>query len=243
MARRPRIGITCDYQADGERCVARHPYATAVLRAGGAPLILPQIDAEHLDDQLAVLDGVIFTGGDDYHPRHFNQEPHESLKLLHPIRERYDLLLIARVRQLALPTLCICGGMQLAAIHFGAQLIQDLPSQQPGPIDHREPDFGKLVHPIHVAPDSQCSSLLGEGPFDANSQHHQAVDEQTLPAGLMTSARAPDGVIEALELVPDGPLDNGGWFLAVQWHPEWLHEQPPHDRLFSGLVAACAERR
>jgi len=209
------------------------------------PFLLPPVDDEYVAEQLNGIDGLIFSGGKDYHPRHYNQEPHTSFAPVHDRRERYDLLLFTHARQLGLPSLGICGGMQLAAIHFGASIIQDLPSQRPGDIEHKieTRSIETLVHQIHVAPDSQLAELVGEASFGGNSSHHQAVDEQGLPEGLIICARASDGVAEAIELTPYGPLDNGAWFLAVQWHPEWLCELSSHQRLFSALVEAGGKRR
>lgn len=238
MSSKPRIGITCDYQAEGERCSVRRRYAQAVMRSGGIPFILPQVETVHLGDHLDLLDGVVFTGGNDYHPRHFGQEPHAAMVAMDPVRECYDLAFFAEARRRRLPILGICGGMQLAAIHFGARLVQDLPTLRPGPIDHRVVDFGSMVHAIQTVAGSRCARLFGAS-CQVNSLHHQAVDETHLPAGLTITARADDGVVEAIEVVSDGPFDNGAWFMGVQWHPEWLDEIHPHGRLFADLVAAC----
>lgn len=239
MDAKPRIGITCDYEAEGERCTIRHPYTQAVVQAGGIPIIVPQVPLGLFDDYLDLLDGVIFTGGrSDYHPRHYGQELHEAVVPLPPLREDFDLAFFAAVRRRRLPILGICGGMQLAAIHFGAHLIQDLPSLRAGPIDHRVLDFSQIIHGIETVPGSRCAQFLGET-CTVNSVHHQALDESRLPAGLAVAARSSDGVVEAIEVAPGGPLDDGSWFVGVQWHPEWLHAAQPHGRLFAELVAAC----
>jgi putative glutamine amidotransferase len=59
--------------------------------------------------------------------------------------------------------------------------------------------------------------------------HHQAIDR--LGAGLVPTAHAADGVVEAVEL-PGAPF-----VLGVQWHPEEGGDVRP----FSALVAAARE--
>ena len=119
-----------------------------------------------------------------------------------------------------LPILAVCRGMQLLNVYLGGTLNQEIPNHSQGmPIG--------TYHTVDVAENSHLAQLIPSGTA-VNSVHHQSID--TLGQGLVVTARDPrDGVIEALELL-DYPL------VAVQWHPEFLIDQAPHQALFSGLV-------
>ena len=67
------------------------------------------------------------------------------------------------------------------------------------------------IHPITIASHSRLRSILEVDEFVVNSRHHQCVDR--VASGLVVVARAPDNVVEALEL----PAKR--FVLAVQWHP------------------------
>jgi putative glutamine amidotransferase len=64
-----------------------------------------------------------------------------------------------------------------------------------------------------------------------NSRHHQA--PKALGERLISSATAPDGVIEAIE----DPTRR--FCLGVQWHPENFYRTGEFRNLFEGFVQAC----
>jgi putative glutamine amidotransferase len=88
-------------------------------------------------------------------------------------------------------------------------------------------------HPIAPVPGTRLHHLLGDE-IVVDSFHHQAVDE--VGEGLVVSARAPDGVIEALEM-PER------FVLAMQCelHEEWRVE-PRLQVVVEAFVAAAGER-
>ena len=65
-----------------------------------------------------------------------------------------------------------------------------------------------------------------------NTTHHQAIDE--LGSGLIVSARAPDGIIEAIE------SRNHKFLVGVQWHSEYLNSELDAN-LFKRLVEESAK--
>jgi putative glutamine amidotransferase len=138
-----------------------------------------------------------------------------------------------------MPVLGICLGCQVMNVARGGTLHQHLPDLPP-PTDapallHSRPGDRTNAHPLAIQPDTLLASILPDtAPLDANSRHHQAIDQ--IPPGLRISARAPDGTIEAIE-DPAYPF-----WLAVQWHPENLAGSP-HERLFQALVLAAAAYR
>ena len=142
----------------------------------------------------------------------------------------FDTHLLELALERDLPVLAICYGMQLLARACGGTLHDHLPSQCPGGAAHRlpEPD-GR--HAVVIEPGSGLADALADAPASVNSLHHQGVAE---PGRLRVSARAEDGLIEALE-------DPAARFcIGVQWHPEKL-EGPGRERPFAAFVGACAE--
>ena len=92
-----------------------------------------------------------------------------------------------------------------------------------------------VCHNIAITDRSLLHQLLGKDTLEVNSLHHQAVDE--VGDGLVVSARAADGVVEALELP-----QRDGFALAVQWHPEMLVDSyADHRKLLAAFVAKAAE--
>jgi putative glutamine amidotransferase len=233
---RPRIGVTLDLDAEGRAYALRRAYADAVLAAGGLPILLPYADRTALGAYLALLDGLVVTGGAfDVPPELYGEARRPSCGVLRPERTQAEKDLLEAALAARLPVLGVCGGMQLLNVVRGGTLHQDLagaglPShEQPPPKDAPS-------HPVEVAPGSLLAALLGAGTLPVNSTHHQAVKEPG--PGVLVSGRAPDGVVEAIEL-PDLPFA-----LGVQWHPEAvLRHEPRHARIYEGLVAAAGERR
>jgi putative glutamine amidotransferase len=126
--------------------------------------------------------------------------------------------------------------MQLLAVALGGTLHQDLEADL-GLASHQQPHpKDRPSHPITVAPGTLLEALLGPGPLQVNSTHHQAVKDPG--PGARISARAPDGVIEALE------VSGRRFALGVQWHPESAaRHEPRHAAIYAGLVAAAGRSR
>jgi len=234
---RPLIGITTDSHPRPDQYESPAAYARAVEAAGGLPILLPFHGELSLVPQYAGrLDGVLFSGGNDLNPAFYGQSRHPKAIPIDPARERFELALLAEVDRLRTPVLGICLGAQLMNVHRGGSLLQFLPDVPRQPqLEHRRLGDTASRHPVRLDPASQLGKLLQKREMDANSSHKQAVDRPG--RGLKIIATAPDGVVEALE-DPDYPL-----FLAIQWHPERLHEEPDHLALFELLVGCAAENR
>ncbi|MBF6621870.1 MAG: gamma-glutamyl-gamma-aminobutyrate hydrolase family protein [Patulibacter sp.] len=215
-------------------------YPSSIARAGGVPIVIPPlspIDGALLDR----LDALVVSGGPDIDPGLYDRRPHAHLGPVDPDTDACEVETLRRVDDRGLPILAICRGMQLLNVTRGGTLWQDLPSERPSPIDHRQSVPGtQATHEVTVDRDSLLARVTGvtdaETPTLAvNSFHHQAV--MGLGDHLRITARAPDGVVEAIEAT-DRPF-----VLGVQWHAESLGADPNHAALFSGLVeAARAER-
>ena len=214
-------------------------YPAAVGAAGGVPVVLPP-DPSAGPALLDRLDALLVSGGPDIDPALYGADPHPQLgPVEHEIDPR-ELEMLAAALDRGLPVLAICRGMQLLNVVRGGTLWQDLPSELPSVagVEHRQTAPGSVVtHPVDVEPGTVLAGLVGttaeDRALEVNSFHHQAVRD--LGAGLRVVARAPDGVVEAVE-------DDGGPFLVgVQWHAESLTGRPPHGALFRGLVVAARD--
>jgi putative glutamine amidotransferase len=239
MSMRPLIGITADIlrEPGRESLWNAVDYFRAVQRAGGIPVLLPYCETEaEATEIVARLDGILFSGGNDVDPLHFGEQPHPHLGLITPERDQAELLLARAALARDLPVLGICRGHQLLAVAAGGTLWQDVPSQVPGAIKHRqEAPRWYPTHEVEIVPGSRLAAILGER-VRVNSYHHQAV--RTVPPGWTVTAVAPDGINEGME------LPGGRFVLSVQWHPETFTGRSYNfDRLFTAFVTAAAQAR
>lgn len=244
----PLIGITGERFSSGygpEPDQLAHgalvTYLDAVLTAGGLPVIVPlNVAGADLRALYAHLDGILLTGGGDVDPAVFGESPHPRLGTVDADRDQSELALARLTAEDGKPLLGVCRGAQVLNVALGGTLYQDLPSQYgEGLLRHAHPvqEFPRhhLAHPVQVAEASLLAQVLGRPSARVNSRHHQAIRD--VAPGLAVVARAPDGVIEAVER-PGHPFA-----LAVQWHPENLQDQPEMKALFVRFVDACRERR
>lgn len=234
--RRARIGLTLDLdEATGEYRLAR-AYADAVLRAGGLPVPIP-FGEEGAGAYLALCHGLVVTGGAfDIPPERYGEARRAGCGPAKPERTASEWALCEAALAGRIPLLGVCGGMQLLNVVCGGSLHQDL-AQDVGISGHEQPPPRDVPHHrLEIAPGTLLGRLVGPEPLAVNSSHHQAV--RAPGAGVLVTARAPDGVVEAIEL-PDLPFAVG-----VQWHPERLAEREPRQlALFRGLVQAAQDLR
>jgi putative glutamine amidotransferase len=241
--RAPLIGITPDEgTSSGEFGLPQYElkksYAEAVASAGGLPLVLPYTaDRASIEDYLALCDGLLITGGAfDVPPALYGEKAREGLGTLRPERSTFEATLVTEALARDIALLGICGGMQLLNVVCGGTLFQDLERELPGARSHeqqrsrREPS-----HEVTISAGTRLSDALGPGALMVNSTHHQAV--RKLGDGLVTSAVAPDGVVEAIE------ASRPRFAVGVQWHPELLVKSVPINRgLYRAFVAAAAQQ-
>jgi putative glutamine amidotransferase len=198
------------------------------------PVLIPSVlDAAGRRSLFVHLDGILFSGGGDVHPRHYAVHPPRSVEAVDDDRDDLELDLLGMATSAGKPFLGICRGCQLVNVGLGGTLYTHLPHEPGGSIKHDHPGDARtaLVHRVGLEAGTRVGEVLGERDLMVNSHHHQGLKD--LAPGVLLAGRAEDGLVEAIE-VRHHPFG-----LAVQWHPEWLRDQPPTRRLFQGLVQAA----
>jgi putative glutamine amidotransferase len=180
----------------------RSPYRRALEAANIQP-------AENVTT-VAGLDGLLLTGGTDVDSALYGAPRHPETDQPDHDRDSLETALLREALDRDLPVLAICRGLQLLNVALGGTLIQHIEG-------HRCPNQ-PAAHPISIASHSRLESILEVDEYIVNSRHHQCVDQ--VASGLVVVARAPDNVIEALE------LPGKRFVLAVQWHPEERADGP-----------------
>ena len=209
---RPLIGISAN-TADIDLTL-RRVYCDQIVRAGGVPVVLPPVDdAEVLINMLEGIDGLVLTGGADYNPLWYGEQPEKELHTINPTRDLPELLLTRLAFNRQIPILGICRGLQTMVIALGGSLLQDLKT----PLKHsQDAPRSEATHSITITEGSTLYGLYGQETF-VNSFHHQAVKD--CGPHLHVVATAPDGVIETVESTEQKAL------MGVQWHPEWMDDE------------------
>ena len=235
---RPIIGLTISIQSDEGKLYTPTSYTKAIIEAGGNPVMLNVTrDEEMIEQYAALVDGVLFSGGDDVDPATYGEEQIWGCGDIVPVRDDFEIKLLRTLLEKypEKPILGICRGTQVLNVAMGGTLYQDLRSQVEGCIRHQQQQISRYAsHVANIEPGSKLAEIYQGAKVMVNSFHHQAV--KAVGDGLVITARASDGVVEGFEK-PDHP-----YFVAVQWHPERLvehHYHPEHKPLFKSFVDAC----
>jgi putative glutamine amidotransferase len=214
-------------------------YITSLVNVGALPVLIPLgLPDAMLKELVACLDGILFTGGGDIHPQRYGSSSHPAVSEIDEDRDRVEIQLLKDTLQAERPFFGVCRGLQVINVALGGSLYEDIRDQYSDSINHRcypdwPPDY--LAHSISIDQGSYIADILGGRSMQVNSLHHQGIKK--LASGLLATAHAPDGLIEAFEL-PGYPFG-----LAVQWHPEWLQAQPPMRDLFQAFVQSVGMER
>ena len=223
------------------RCTTLPDYEESIRRAGGEPWIV-ESGINLAADVIGRADAVLLAGGGDVNPTLFGETPHPTYDAAESGRDGFEIELITLAAKRDLPLMAICRGIQVLNVARGGTLVQDIPSELGGTLEHKlaVPPHAAvdLAHEVWIEKDSLLSRLTGDAgkspdTVDVNSRHHQSV--RTLGQGLVTTATAPDGVIEAVE------DPSRRFLLGVQWHPENFYRTGEFRSLFEGLVRAAAK--
>ena len=237
----PLIGVVADRKSassgawvDIPTDALAHAYISALQEAGGAPLMFPSLDV-HLADPdrlLDLIDGLFLPGGRDVDAELYANEAHPSNDPPLRIRDELEFALVRGARDRGMPILGACRGMQVMNVALGGTLEQHI-GDRLDLTPHRAVVGEKTEHPVAIHEGTLLYSITHESEFDISSHHHQAVDQ--LGEGLVASASAPDGLIEAIETT------DGSFCLGVQWHPEERLD-PEGIALIQAFIAAARTR-
>ncbi|MFF5573458.1 gamma-glutamyl-gamma-aminobutyrate hydrolase family protein [Streptomyces luteogriseus] len=225
---RPLIGVSTYLESGArwgvwelEAALLPVGYPRLVQRAGGLAAMLPPDDTRYATQTVARLDGLVIAGGPDVDPVRYGAEREPRTGPPAPERDAWELALIEAALAARLPLLGICRGMQLLNVALGGTLVQHIDG-------HAEVVGVFGGHAVKPVPGSLYAGVVPEETF-VPTYHHQAVDR--LGEGLIPSAYAADGTVEAVE------LPSADWVLGVQWHPEMGEDL----RVMRALVEAATK--
>ena len=235
---RPLVGITSDYLAPKSGA----PYARvnagyfdAVLTAGGLPILVPPLRKDNfaeLDACSTCSPAWSWSAAWTSTPASGASRCTATVQPMPARREESDRYLLTKVVERKMPLLAIGVGMQLLNVHFGGTLFAHLPTDNPKAMPHFDPTGGPHRHMVLVEKNSYLEEMYGADELRVNSTHHQAVNQ--VGKRLRVGAKAPDGVIEAIETTDES------WFcVGVQWHPECDTASALDRQIFDCLVQAA----
>ncbi|MER5733338.1 gamma-glutamyl-gamma-aminobutyrate hydrolase family protein [Streptomyces sp. NPDC002138] len=228
---RPLIGITTYVEESTRYHVWDLPtalvpsgYYELVQAAGGAAVLLPPDEPGRAAEVLSRVDGLIVSGGPDVDPVRYGAGRDPRTGPPATVRDEWELALTGAALEAGTPFLGICRGMQALNVALGGTLIQHIDG-------HVHTPGVTSWHPVTPVAGTRYAGLVPEV-AEVPTYHHQAVDR--LGRGLVVSAYAQDGTVEAIE-----DPDRSRWVVGVQWHPE----RDKDTRVMAALIEAATAHR
>lgn len=205
-------------------CSKYDNYARWIEAFGSEVETLKLSEKENNLSDAARCHGILFTGGEDVHPRFYGKPEYVSYchqDDVNELRDEFELKLIENTERNKIPVLGICRGLQVFNVFKGGTLIPDIPAWGK-PTHAKLPDNADRYHSIKVVSGSWFESLVEQSKGETNSNHHQSID--SVGNGLVVSAFSEDGIVEAADRKD---IAEKGFLCLVQWHPERMYDQ--HD--------------
>ncbi|MCS7245612.1 MAG: gamma-glutamyl-gamma-aminobutyrate hydrolase family protein [candidate division WOR-3 bacterium] len=159
--------------------------------------------------------GLILIGGEDVHPKFYNEE-----NLYSEIDEERDIIefeILDKFVNYQRMVFGICRGLQVINVFFKGSLYQDIPKQLNSYIHKYYEDKTPKQVEVFNNDTYHKVKIISENPFFkeiefiVNSRHHQAIKD--LAKDFYAFAISEDGIIEAI-------AHKKLLIFAVQWHPE-----------------------
>lgn len=233
----PVIGITLDSEPPGGYAAqpwyaVRENYCDSVARAGGIPILLPH-ESDRADDYLSMVDGLIITGGAfDVDPALFGASSRHETVTTKDRRTTFELAITRGAMARDMPMLGICGGEQLLNVVLGGTLIQHIPDEVKGALEHEQTNpRTEPGHAVTVTAGTLLHRIADRSELSVNTAHHQSVKD--VGEDVVVNAVAPDGVIEGIE------SPRFRFCLGVQWHPEYGVD-PADPKIFDAFIGAAS---
>ena len=228
---KPVIGVMPLWDEEKESLWMLPGYMDGIRMAGGIPVMFPLTsDADDLQQLVATVDGILFTGGQDVTPELYGQQPLDDSVVCCRERDEMERLVLEFALKGHKSILGICRGIQFLNVALGGTLYQDLPTQHLSETEHHQSaPYDIPIHKVKVLEGTPLRHLLGVETLSVNSLHHQAI--RVLAPGLTVMAESEDGLIEGI-CKPDEKF-----FWAVQWHPEFAYASDEAERkIFEAFV-------
>lgn len=221
MRRKPLIGITAGYDYDKGSTYIKKGYIEGINRAGGLAVLLPATpDKELVLSMIQQFDGFLLSGGGDIDAENFSEANLPFNGELSPYRDSMEIIITKESIKQNKPIFGVCRGIQIMNVAMGGSIYQDIYSQ----ISDRQllmhiQDAPKWypVHSVHIERNSKLKEWFKQKQIRVNSFHHQAV--RNVAQGFKVTARAGDGIIEAIEYI------GHKFAIGVQWHPELMWQR------------------
>jgi putative glutamine amidotransferase len=212
-------------------------YHYAIEKSGGLPIGLFNTSNKKLiNDYIDEVDGILFTGGADIRPKYYGQNQHPSTSSSGLERDGFEIGLMGAILKARKPLFCICRGHQVLNSYLKGSLYQDLSLFPAATLAHADTEqTAKVFHEVELLKDSILYDIIKQKKITVNSSHHQFIMD--LGKGLKSTAIAPDGITEAIELI------KYPFLISVQWHPERIYDQPHSRKLFGAFVLRAASRK
>jgi putative glutamine amidotransferase len=228
---KPVIGVTSSYDWDRDNYILPASYIESIIVCGGLPILLPPTTTMDSEESIALLDGIMLTGGVDVDPSLYGEPPMPALGKIDPLRDGYELYLTREAIEHKKPLLAICRGIQVLNVALGGTLYQDLYTQVDGSLKHSQmaPRYYP-THKVKILKGSELFEIFGKNEIGVNSFHHQGI--KTLGKGLNANAWSEDGLIEGVE------NQDENFVLGVQWHPERMIKGEMV-KIFQAFVEKC----
>ncbi len=236
---KPLIGITVFHEnreLHKKYISLNNAYVDAVEMSGGVPILIPITDGILAKEYVSKCDGILLSGGEDISPLFYQEDPIKEIGSIDTRRDFWEKELFMEALNQKKSILGICRGCQLINVFSGGSLFQDIDSQVKGVLGHHPKGVlgEEKYHRAKLEKGSHLYKIFQEEVLEINSFHHQSVKE--LGKGLITSAVANDGIIEAFESEDMSKQ----YILGIQWHPEaMVKKHSEFIKIFTSFIESC----
>ena len=149
----------------------KQDYLDAVVGAGAIPVVIAPDATPAADLVVSRLDGLMLVGGADVDPANYGETPLNDTVSPGPERDALEMALLHSALGRGLPVLAICRGHQVLNVARGGTLWQDLPTQQPDGVPHRQAGEPHTIgHELRVAPGSLLHQIVGSERLGATTR-------------------------------------------------------------------------